>query len=173
MPVRDGQGGPGPGGQYLFVQKPAIGAPPISNGSRGECMGATQFKETVDNWNARYPIGKRVLVRRADGTVLETVTRSKALTHGGHAPVVFLRGVAGCCALSEVNPFTRPDPIQRTAPQIDIGSTSPGSRQPRARNDEARFLSQPCAQLLTRISRGGRGTGSLSKRPRLCFHYPP
>lgn len=63
-------------------------------------------KHMVENWNMRHPPGTPVKVRRDDGTMFETSTRSKAEMLGGHTPVVWLESVIGCFALDRCTPIT-------------------------------------------------------------------
>lgn len=52
-------------------------------------------------------IGTPVLVRRDDGTLLDTVTRSEPWQLGGGTWVVAVQGIAGGYALSRVTPHAR------------------------------------------------------------------
>ena len=57
----------------------------------------------VENWNARYPVGKQVLVEMDSGEVRHTRTIARAEVFCGTA-VVWLEGITGCYALSHVQP---------------------------------------------------------------------
>jgi hypothetical protein len=58
----------------------------------------------VDEFDARYPIGVTVLVRRDNGDMQETTTRSRAEVLSGHSAVIRLEGVSGCYLLDRVTP---------------------------------------------------------------------
>ena len=60
----------------------------------------------VENWNLKHPIGTPVRVTKDNGTVVETVTISKASMLGGHTPVVWLRDISGAYLLSRCKPVT-------------------------------------------------------------------
>lgn len=53
-------------------------------------------------FNARYPVGTEVSVRRDDGTVTRTVTRSRAWVLAWVCPVVMVEGIRGGYLLSRV-----------------------------------------------------------------------
>ena len=57
----------------------------------------------VTTWNEKHPEGTRVVVRRDNGDVLETTTRSPAWVVGGTA-VVSVVGISGGYALERVTP---------------------------------------------------------------------
>lgn len=59
----------------------------------------------VENWNLKHPIGTAVRVTKDDGTVVETVTTSKAHMLGGHTPVVWVQGISGGYPLSRCKPI--------------------------------------------------------------------
>jgi hypothetical protein len=59
----------------------------------------------VDGFNRRYPIGTDVLLRKDDGSLLETKTRSRAEVLSGHSAVIWVEGVSGCYLLSRVTPI--------------------------------------------------------------------
>lgn len=82
-------------------------------------MGATKLSQrqrcaragkAAQDWNEAHPIGTPVSVRKDDGTVLETHTRSVAWTlgescHGpGHTAVVSVNGISGGYSLERVTP---------------------------------------------------------------------
>lgn len=58
-----------------------------------------------DQFNARYPVGQRVTLRKDGGEGVVTVTRSKAEVLSGHSAVIWLEGVAGCYLLDRVTPL--------------------------------------------------------------------
>ena len=60
--------------------------------------------EKCSAFNARYPIGARVSVRKDDGEAVITTTRSKASVLSGHSAVIWLDGIAGCYLLDRVSP---------------------------------------------------------------------
>jgi hypothetical protein len=61
-----------------------------------------QLMAYVDMWNRMNPIGCEVDVRRDNGDIEQTRTRSEAQLLGGHTPVVWLEGIVGCYALERV-----------------------------------------------------------------------
>ena len=56
----------------------------------------------ASNFNERYPVGTRVSVRRDDGTIARTKTRSRAWVLAGVCPVVMVEGIRGAYLLSRV-----------------------------------------------------------------------
>lgn len=60
----------------------------------------------VDQWNARFPVGQAVTVRRDNGEGVSTKTTSAAELLSGHSAVIWLEGVSGCYLLSRVTPLT-------------------------------------------------------------------
>jgi len=63
-----------------------------------------QLQAQVDAWNAAFPIGARVTVRKDDGTTTATTTRSAAWVAGGHSAVILLDGISGYYLLDRVSP---------------------------------------------------------------------
>lgn len=61
----------------------------------------------VDGFNRRYPIGTEGLLKKDDGSLLETKTRSKAEVLSGHSAVIWVEGVSGCYLLSRFTPKAR------------------------------------------------------------------
>lgn len=62
-------------------------------------------QKIVDDWNATYPIGQAVVVKKdfeKEGTI--TKTRSAAAVVSC-SPVVWLEGIAGCYDLKVVTPI--------------------------------------------------------------------
>lgn len=58
-------------------------------------------------FNQKYPVGAKVSVRRDDGTVTCTVTRSRAWVLAGVCPVVMVEGIRGSYLLSRISPAGR------------------------------------------------------------------
>jgi|GEM_PF-2142353 len=58
----------------------------------------------AETFNRYYPIGTEVSVRRDDGSVLRTVTRSRAWVLAGVCPVILVKGIRGGYLLSRVSP---------------------------------------------------------------------
>lgn len=56
----------------------------------------------ASHFNEKYPVGTRVSVRRDDGTVTRTKTRSRAWVLAGVCPVVMVEGIRGAYLLSRV-----------------------------------------------------------------------
>ena len=59
-------------------------------------------QRAVDDWNAKYPVGQKVMVHRDNGVDFPTITRSEAQVLSGHSPVVWIEGIAGCYHLDFV-----------------------------------------------------------------------
>lgn len=59
-------------------------------------------KQMVEDWNSKYRVGQKVVVRKDAGSTDETVTTSPAILLGGHTPVIHLEGICGCYALDRV-----------------------------------------------------------------------
>jgi hypothetical protein len=55
-------------------------------------------------WNERHTIGTPVTLRKDDGTLVDTMTKSAAQVLSGHTAVIWLEGVSGCYALERVSP---------------------------------------------------------------------
>lgn len=62
------------------------------------------LQHLVDTFNARYPIGQRVTLRKDDGSDVDTTTRARAAILSGHSAVIWLEGVGGCYLLDRVTP---------------------------------------------------------------------
>ncbi|BBB13619.1 hypothetical protein [Sphingopyxis sp. FD7] len=62
------------------------------------------LQHQVDTFNARYPIGQRVTLRKDDGSDVDTHTRARAAILSGHSAVIWLEGVKGCYLLDRVTP---------------------------------------------------------------------
>jgi hypothetical protein len=60
---------------------------------------------TAEAWNAAYKPGQPVIVRRDDGSLWNTKTRSEAWNLGHGQPVVMLEGKSGGYDLSRVRPI--------------------------------------------------------------------
>ncbi len=60
----------------------------------------------VEEWNKAHKVGIAVNVRRDDGTILETVTRSEAWATKDGSPIVSVRGISGGYLLDRVTPRT-------------------------------------------------------------------
>jgi hypothetical protein len=63
---------------------------------------ASQQQRLVDKWNAKWPVGKSVLVKRDDGSITLTRSRSRAQLLGGHTAVIWVEGIAGAYSLERV-----------------------------------------------------------------------
>lgn len=67
-----------------------------------EAIRQRQLMAYVKLWNRFCPVGCEVNVRRDDGQMLQTKTRSEAWLAGGHTPVICVEGITGCFALERV-----------------------------------------------------------------------
>ncbi len=63
------------------------------------------LQRQCDAFNARYPVGQKVSVRKDAGDGLITRTRSKAEVLSGHSAVIWLDGISGCYLLDRVTPI--------------------------------------------------------------------
>jgi hypothetical protein len=64
--------------------------------------GLESQRAQINRWNARYPVGTRVVVTRDNGSEIVTRTRSGAQLLSGHTAVIFLEGISGCYLLGRV-----------------------------------------------------------------------
>ena len=69
-------------------------------------------QQKVDAWNKRYAIGQAVAVRRGEGQVLRTRTRSSAQLLSGHTAVIWVDGIAGCYLLDRVSAVSPAEEVQ-------------------------------------------------------------
>lgn len=60
----------------------------------------------LDHAIKAFPLGCRVTVRRDNGELLDTVTRSEPWIMGGHSLVVMVEGIAGGYLLERVGPVS-------------------------------------------------------------------
>ena len=60
-------------------------------------------------FNERYPVGTEVSVQCDDGSILRTVTRSRAWVLAGVCPVVMVKGELGMWLLNHIT--THPGPV--------------------------------------------------------------
>lgn len=56
-------------------------------------------QEKVDAWNAKYPVGQKVIVTLDNGEEKVTTTWHKATVLSGHTAVGWFNGVRGCYVL--------------------------------------------------------------------------
>ncbi len=61
-------------------------------------------QKLVDAWNALHPVGTPVTVRRDNGFILYTETRSVAWLLSNGDAVVQVQGISGCYKLDRVQP---------------------------------------------------------------------
>lgn len=59
-------------------------------------------RRRCEEWNKSNPIGTPVILRKDDGTEVDTVTTSEAQMLSGHTAVIWLKGISGCYALDRV-----------------------------------------------------------------------
>lgn len=64
------------------------------------------LQQQCDQFNARYPVGQRVIVRLDSGEGKDTITRGPAYVLSGHSAVIALQGVSGCYLLDRVTAMT-------------------------------------------------------------------
>lgn len=63
------------------------------------------LQRQVDDFNARWPVGQKVSVRKDAGEGTLTTTRSRAEVLSGHSAVIWLDGISGCYLLDRVTPI--------------------------------------------------------------------
>ncbi|MCP4619955.1 MAG: hypothetical protein GY844_26395 [Bradyrhizobium sp.] len=63
------------------------------------------LQKQVDDFNARYPVGQQVSVRKDGGDGVVTTTRARAEVLSGHSAVIWLDGISGCYLLDRVTPL--------------------------------------------------------------------
>lgn len=63
------------------------------------------LQQQCDRFNAHYPVGQVVTLRKDSGDGFATVTRSRAEVLSGHSAVIWLEGVSGCYQLDRVTPI--------------------------------------------------------------------
>lgn len=61
-----------------------------------------QLNSEVDAFNKMCPIGTQVNLKKDDGSIIGTKTRSEARVLGGHSAVVMLEGVSGGYSIDRV-----------------------------------------------------------------------
>ncbi len=61
-------------------------------------------EKLVREWNKKYPVGTRVIVKKDDDTEIETETVHEATMLGGHTAVAWLKDLSGCYLLDRVRP---------------------------------------------------------------------
>jgi len=67
------------------------------------------LQKQCDDFNARFPIGQKVTVRKDNGEGVVTTTRSRAEVLSGHSAVIWLDGISGSYLLNRVTPLTGED----------------------------------------------------------------
>jgi hypothetical protein len=60
-------------------------------------------QQHVDLFNADFPVGTPVKVRKDDGTDFDSEVTAPACLLSGHTPVVWLKDIRGCYLLSRVS----------------------------------------------------------------------
>ncbi len=56
---------------------------------------AKKLKQIVDEFNGRFPVGTKVILRKDSGEI-ETAVKAPAEILGGHSAVGWFEGVSGC-----------------------------------------------------------------------------
>lgn len=67
-----------------------------------QCERKASVQLEIDHWNDRNPIGTPVLVKKYDGTIAHTKTRSQAIMLEAIAPAVLVDGSVGYYHLKRV-----------------------------------------------------------------------
>ena len=65
--------------------------------------GPRKQQALVDDWNAKYPVGTKVIASTPTGKI-PTATRSEAQLLAGHTAVVWLERFSACRSLESVKP---------------------------------------------------------------------
>ncbi len=76
-------------------------------------------QQVVDAWNKKYGIGEPVLVKKDDGEILHTKTRSKAQVMPSGQAVIWVVGITGCYDLARIAPVKQPVAVD---PALGTGS---------------------------------------------------
>ena len=76
------------------------------------------LNQIVEQWNAAYPVGTPVTVRKDNGEIVSTVTTSAAQVLSGHTAVIWVEGISGAYLLARVSPI-RPTVPPGTEAQPD------------------------------------------------------
>lgn len=63
-----------------------------------------KLQAQCDAFNADNAIGSTVRVKKDNGEIVETTTRSRAEVLSGHSAVIWLDGISGCYLLDRVRP---------------------------------------------------------------------
>lgn len=63
---------------------------------------AAQLQAKCDKFNQRCTVGQAVTVRKDNGDIVHTTTRSEAQVQSGHSAVIWLEGISGCYLLDRV-----------------------------------------------------------------------
>ena len=53
----------------------------------------------VEDFNVKYPVGTRVLLKKDFGEEVETKVQHAAYILSGHTPVAFFEGISGCYSI--------------------------------------------------------------------------
>ncbi len=63
------------------------------------------LQKKCDQFNARFPVGQCVSVRKdgGEGMITKTITEAQVLS--GHSAVIWLDGIRGCYLLDRVTPL--------------------------------------------------------------------
>lgn len=69
--------------------------------------GHTTPQAQADDWNRLYRIGTPVLVRKDDGSLMHTWTRSEASVLADHTAVIYLDKISGCYRLDRCMPTAK------------------------------------------------------------------
>lgn len=60
--------------------------------------GQKKLQKIVDSFNAKFPVGSPVVLRKDSG-IVETTVRAPAEILGGHSAVGWFDGIVGCYAI--------------------------------------------------------------------------
>ena len=63
-----------------------------------------KIEKIVEDWNAQYPVGQRILVKMDDGEQLKSHTRSEAWVMAGSVPVIQVVAISGSLNLERITP---------------------------------------------------------------------
>ena len=70
-----------------------------------------KLQAQCDRWNKTHNVGVCVRVRKDNGDLFVTVTKSEAYVLSGHSAVIHVEGISGCYSLDRVRyEFEQPPP---------------------------------------------------------------
>lgn len=68
-------------------------------------MAGMTKEQQVEAWNVEHPVGSKVVVTRDSGVMFETTVKHPATVLGGHSPVAWVHGIAGCYDIGRITSY--------------------------------------------------------------------